>query len=365
MSARLLGAAFEAEMGSTIRKLVLLKLVDACDDDGSRIFPAVSTIARAAECSERQVQRELKNFCESGLLALVGNETGGRSNTREYRLDLEALHEVARVGFVALWDRAAGRAGVENEAEKGDTASPFDDGKGDRDDTERVTGTTQKGDKLSHPTPYRPLNDPSIERERARANPKPATGPAPATSPDGDPAFQALVATFPGIDVPSRAFRAWTELDAAARQRAIDRVPAYLAELKACRRGSPHKLSTYLGERLFDQAADPKAKPPAMLALAPRTQAWWALFWLRRQRQENVRVMLEQAKANAAWGVAVAGVPSDEDEALFCKIERGSPAFRAWEASLAREGLRLNEFACGQWIWVPAEWPPGSTGGGR
>ena len=61
MSAFLLGTGFRADMGTCIRKLVLLKLIDACEDDGSRIFPAIATVARAAQCSDRQVQREIKS----------------------------------------------------------------------------------------------------------------------------------------------------------------------------------------------------------------------------------------------------------------------------------------------------------------
>lgn len=51
MSAFLLGIGFRADMGTCARKLVLLKLMDACEDDGTRIFPAIATIARAAQCS--------------------------------------------------------------------------------------------------------------------------------------------------------------------------------------------------------------------------------------------------------------------------------------------------------------------------
>ena len=95
MSAFLLGVGFRADMGTCARKLVLLKLIDACDDDGSRIFPAIATIARAAQCSTRQVQRELQAFRDVGLIRLVREGGKGRRSTNEYRLDLDVLAAIA------------------------------------------------------------------------------------------------------------------------------------------------------------------------------------------------------------------------------------------------------------------------------
>lgn len=156
MSAYLLGLGFRADMGTCIRKLVLLKLIDACEDDGSRIFPAIATIARAAQCSSRQAQREIRAMLDAGLLHLVREGGRGPRSTNEYRLDLDMLGRIAREG----WEVTVGG--------KGDTQSPLEDAdKGDTGDTIRVTPVTDKGDNGSRTTPPDPSPDPSIERERA------------------------------------------------------------------------------------------------------------------------------------------------------------------------------------------------------
>jgi hypothetical protein len=109
MSAFLLGTGFRADMGTCIRKLVLLKLIDACEDDGSRIFPAIATVARAAQCSDRQVQREIKSFLDIGLLSLVRAGGQGRRSTNEYALDLDVLSAISKAGWDAY---AAGRGAI-------------------------------------------------------------------------------------------------------------------------------------------------------------------------------------------------------------------------------------------------------------
>lgn len=158
MSARLLGLGFGCDMGTPCRKLVLLKLIDACDDDGTRIFPAVATIARAAQCSARQVQRELSRFVDVGLLAIVREGGMGPGSTREYRLNVAMLRAIEAEG----WDAVT--TGAPNG--KGDTVSPLDEGgKGDTGDTERVTPATDKGDTACHPTPPYPSKYPSGRAE--------------------------------------------------------------------------------------------------------------------------------------------------------------------------------------------------------
>jgi hypothetical protein len=169
MSAYLLGAGFLADMGTPIRKLVLLKVIDACHDDGSRIYPAIETVAKAAQCSSRQVHRELRAFLSVGLLRTVRKGGKGPGHTTEYALEINVLDAIARVG----WDSYTAEKGAEiepDEAEndeiKGDTVSPLEN-KGDTHDTKRVTPTTPKGDSRSQTTPYYPSSNPS-EREGVR-----------------------------------------------------------------------------------------------------------------------------------------------------------------------------------------------------
>ncbi|MGO4816694.1 helix-turn-helix domain-containing protein, partial [Cupriavidus sp. 2MCAB6] len=71
MSASLLGAAMKAKLGSRTRKLVLIKLVDCCHEDGTNIYPALATVAEDAECSITTARRTLREFCAVGLLRKV------------------------------------------------------------------------------------------------------------------------------------------------------------------------------------------------------------------------------------------------------------------------------------------------------
>ncbi|MEJ8474470.1 hypothetical protein [Roseibium algae] len=187
MSAYLLGVGFKADMGTCARKLLLLKMIDACEDDGTRIYPAVSTLARAAQVSSRTVQREIKLFLDTGLIRQVREGGKGRRSTNEYAMNLDALWEIAKVGWDAYVGAVAEVASDENAGSdadvKGDRVSPLTaDPKGDMGDALRVTNGCVKGDTRCHPTP--PLDPslyPSIERacERADAGaPVGATGEA-------------------------------------------------------------------------------------------------------------------------------------------------------------------------------------------
>lgn len=259
MSARLLGLGFGCDMGTPHRKLVLLKLIDACEDDGSRIFPAVATIARAAQCSARQVQRELSTFVRVGLLSIVREGGKGPRSTREYQMDVGMLRRIEEAGWETV-----------TAANKGDRESPLDSDKGDSDDTIRVTGTTDKGDKLSHPTPQEPSIDPSEEREaRGRADDfgseeggsdaAAGRGETPGTAD-----FEKRVMRFcngrgftagawPDWDTsaPGWIGRQFTKLSESDRQAAERWRDAYLRDI-ALRRKSPVTVGVFLRDRLWE-----------------------------------------------------------------------------------------------------------------
>jgi hypothetical protein len=70
--------------------MVAIRLADVAKDDGTKILPSLLSVASAAELSERQVQRIMKEFRKAGLLILV-RPGGGRGNPTEYRFDLVAI----------------------------------------------------------------------------------------------------------------------------------------------------------------------------------------------------------------------------------------------------------------------------------
>jgi len=73
-------------------KFVLYKMADWGADDGSSIYPAVPTIAKLTEMSERTVQRAIGELVRSGLLVLV--KQGGGSLANEYRIAVEKLQQL-------------------------------------------------------------------------------------------------------------------------------------------------------------------------------------------------------------------------------------------------------------------------------
>lgn len=266
MSAFLLGIGFRADMGTCVRKLVLLKLIDACDEDGTRIFPAVSTIARAAQCSPRQVQREMKAFADVGLIRLVREGGKGPRSTNEYALDLAVLDRLGKHGWAAM-------SGGATENGKGDTVSPLEQAeKGDTGNTVRVTPEADKGDKPSHPTPPDPSLDPSIEREareRDAENPKEVER----WLKRAHPSWPTFVA-----DSGKTAFAAAMALTAAEREAAADRMGDYLKAEKAS--GGRCAFGVYLSEKRWERLA-PKAVDPEKPVYAPAFGPVWAAIRMR------------------------------------------------------------------------------------
>lgn len=119
MSIAVLSWAFAHSESKLGDRLVLFALADHAKDDGTYAWPSVSTIARAAKLSERQVQRCLRNLEEMGEIELAGRS---RTGTNIYSV----------TGFI--------------RAQRGDNLSPLESTGGDIRDTQGVTSTTQGGD---------------------------------------------------------------------------------------------------------------------------------------------------------------------------------------------------------------------------
>ena len=87
MSGKIVGLIFDHYPGAGGGELLLaVKLGDNAHDDGTRIFPAVSTLATQTRQSERTVQYQLKRMVLLGWLELVRYANGGRGKAREYRI---------------------------------------------------------------------------------------------------------------------------------------------------------------------------------------------------------------------------------------------------------------------------------------
>ncbi|NGO50448.1 hypothetical protein [Allomesorhizobium camelthorni] len=370
MSAFLLGTGFRADMGTCIRKLVLLKLIDACEDDGSRIFPAIATVARAAQCSDRQVQREIKGFLDIGLLSLVRAGGQGRRSTNEYALDLDVLSAISKAG----WDAYAAGRGFNP---KGDTQSPLDEAaKGDKTGPDRVTPETPKGDTGSPPTPPDPSLDPSIEREREREADEGKRAESRETL---ERRFWKMARGHPqSSGMPKQGWLVeWLKLDPDERDRAERRYPAWLALLKAQAKSHIPALSTYFGQKLFDEVADPQEPEKPLFVDAAPFGPMWQVARLkqlmqppaplppppsgflrqmlerqdetgeaaRRERQAKLgwpRVNVMHDRAASRQGVTVA-TALEPLAAMMEAVPVGSETFEAWKLEHELRG----------WPWLP------------
>jgi DNA-binding transcriptional ArsR family regulator len=77
-------------------KLVLLRLADFADDDGSRVFPSVARVADDCGLSARAVQTALRRLEAGGLLIMVAEADARSQRPRAYRIDIAALNAAAR-----------------------------------------------------------------------------------------------------------------------------------------------------------------------------------------------------------------------------------------------------------------------------
>lgn len=75
-------------------KLVMLKLADNANEDGSNVRPSQNTVAKQCGCSVRTVQRVVQEQVKSGLLVEVPTP-GNRVN--EYAFDMDAVRQRVRV----------------------------------------------------------------------------------------------------------------------------------------------------------------------------------------------------------------------------------------------------------------------------
>lgn len=393
MSAELFGLGLKAAMPTHVAKLVLLRLLDACEADGTRIFPGIASIAQAAQCSERQAQRMMKLFTGAGLLVLVDPGGHGPGSTAEYRLDLDLFRRIAREGWSAVCggpqagsDEAAGEAPGEgrqdsDSAPKGDTMSPF--GKGDIQ-TPKGDIRAPKGDTQMSPDPS---VDPSIDpsgREGARASHREAEpDPAPAAPAEAtlavDQAWDRLRKVWPDIATQSGelARAALAKLSGRERLLAVERVPAFIAYHGATQKKGARLpfLHNYLGEKhrfmdLPKEVVTPKPAGPVFLGAFDR--AWWCMLirfaaahWdaIRDPRSaagQAIRRQISAAFARIGWRVEAGEAAAVEAAAAgYVQVEVGSADWRAWAAWWqARTGLDLPAPSVARFAWLPARAPP-------
>lgn len=101
MSNELVGRCWLIDFPTSAMKLVMMKLADCADDDGSNVFPSVAYVAAETQLSTRSVSDQIAALRECGLVVDKRDEHGNRVNRtsvlREINIDLMAAVSDKRV----------------------------------------------------------------------------------------------------------------------------------------------------------------------------------------------------------------------------------------------------------------------------
>lgn len=149
MSAKLYGLVWKAQLSRPSAKLVLARLAENAREDGTNIYPAVSTVARHTALSRRTVQYALEGLQLAGLIEQV-RAGGGRKKAAQYRINVARLQAVA------------------DSRETVQILHPLGAGKGCKRQREMVQPGTKKGATVA-PKPLRTLKEPSTASASAAA----------------------------------------------------------------------------------------------------------------------------------------------------------------------------------------------------
>lgn len=157
MSIHVISLVLKRRIAPASFKLVAIKLADCASDDGSRVFPALSTVAAEACVSIDTARRAIKKLMRLGVLKLIRKGGRGPGSTNEYAFDMEVLcslpdargePDAGRDDWVdapdefteAGNDHAGAVLGNKNQ---GSNLQPFDAGKGGIPNAKGGTGATQ------------------------------------------------------------------------------------------------------------------------------------------------------------------------------------------------------------------------------
>lgn len=385
----------KAKLGSRTRKLVLIKLVDCCHEDGTHIYPALATVAEDAECSIATARRTLKEFVAVGLLRKVRDGGSGRRSTNHYEMDVELLFRLRRPEFWPALEAAALHQPLpDNDDDEAADEAPRhapDAGMAENGapscETKGSTVIPYHGDTLSNdalrvsPDDTQPLSRTlSYEREGVRAHePAPASEGPPAVAVSGlgedphaqpavAPSFEDFIEAYPHAKGDNRVQlrSAWGEVPFEQRRAAIDGIGAFVAERKAGGLKSRLSAPAYLAGRCWvglevqaaKRAQAGQASAPVMVSAWSRD--WWLLLHDRIKAGRSPSLWVQQAESGKAMSstgaeIAAAGARIGSLQAYRCE----GPEIEAWRDWLRAKGARIPPFRGEFRVFLPGPTPPG------
>jgi hypothetical protein len=105
---------WESSQSTLGARLVMLYLADCAHEDGSNIYPSITTISKNTKLSERQVQRQIKHLIASGELVDVGRSP---LNTRQFRIPMTPEMSPRHIVTPDIQDAKGVTDHAENDAE--------------------------------------------------------------------------------------------------------------------------------------------------------------------------------------------------------------------------------------------------------
>lgn len=380
MSAALLGLALKAKLHSQTRKMVLIKLVDCCHEDGTRIYPSLATIAEDAECSVPTARRVMQSFVRVGLLRLVKEGGSGAKSTNHYEMDIDLLARLRRPDYWPALEAASVHQPL-SDSDDDDGAAHASDAGRERSAEPANKGITVEGyhgDSLPneaegyHQGDTQPLSKtPYSEREGAREREStPANEGEPERRPI--PSFEAFLDAYPFAKGDNRVQlrSAWDGIAFAERQAAIDGIEAFAAERKAgglkSRLSAPQYLSGRCWVGLETKASQRQAKQAAGSPQEVKgwSREWWLMLHHRIAEGARQRVSFMLQMADGGKSITVSQGDLDAAAKRFGDLKpflcRGRE-IDAWRPWLAERGARIPVFADNSSfrVFLPSEMPPG------
>lgn len=340
--------ALEQKVGISSVKFLLVAIATYCDEQGL-CWPSQSTLARDTDQSVDSVQRGLHKLQAMGFIYLGPRRVSsiGHAGTREVVVlcDLKCRNfaltigydpqEIARKYAVSI---AKNRPADENSSEENQKPQSAVSGFGEGEEFQQDSaGETDRSRNLRHQEiePQKPQIAVSADTATVRYQEQPLLESFPLKSPKPSPEaaleehswlahrdrFMAEWPWSPG-ELPERVWGKFRELDAEQRIAAIEKISAYLAECRRCKR-QPMKARSWIGGRGWEpfvlaakkrQTAGPGTSQFAIKG-SPPYEAWKAY---RNVRSFPDSTRMIQGKQQTGWSFPTLwppGAVAERDEA--------------------------------------------------
>ena len=212
MSIRVMSEVWRTNLPTT-EKMILLVIADHATDEGDNAWPSQQTIATRASCNVRTVQRSINELVAKGYL-WVEKRGGGSANCRD--------------------DRRPHRYTIVMKKLRDDKLPPRKKDRGDIDDTNEATITTDTG-RLSRPMKHpieTPLETPGV--------------------------FDNFWKAFPRKTAKGAARKAWDKLTAEEQLAAIAGAERFAADPNRDETFTPHPATWLHAERWLDEPLPPR-----------------------------------------------------------------------------------------------------------